>query len=204
RDLSGWDLRGTDLRGANLRGANLQRAQLQNAYLQGANLRGANLEYAKLGGANLKYADLRDVSLQDAKLQGAKLQGANLQGANLQGAKLDGVNLEGANLNGALLFSVPRLCVTGFRGTPEGGVRLARLPFYQDAGLADVAPESRVTARTEDLDLLFNHRNNEGRSVLYEIEHLADGCRAKKQMLMRSVAGELDRLRQGAPLAALI
>ncbi|MFM0610366.1 hypothetical protein PQR05_38505, partial [Paraburkholderia sediminicola] len=65
---------------------------------------------------------------------------------------------------------------------------------------------SRVTARTEDLDLLFNHRNNEGRSVLYDIERLSDGCRAKKQVLMRSVAGELDRLRQKAPdvLAALI
>ncbi|MFM0610030.1 hypothetical protein PQR05_36515 [Paraburkholderia sediminicola] len=82
-------------------------------------------------------------------------------------------------------------------------MRLACLPFYEGADLKDVAPERW---RTEDFDLLFNHRNNEGCSVLYEIEHLADGCRAKKQVLMRSVAGELDMLRQGAPdaLAELI
>ncbi|MFM0610340.1 pentapeptide repeat-containing protein, partial [Paraburkholderia sediminicola] len=159
-----------------------------------------------LSGLDLSGTDLRGANLQDANLEGANLRGANLiyadlQNVNLLNVNLNGVNLEGANLNGAYLFRVSPDCVTSFCGTPEGGMSLISLTYRRN--LKDVRPE---IWRRLDFDLLFNHRNNDGRSVLYDIEHLAEGCRAKKQMLMRSVAGELDMLRQGAPeaLAELI
>ncbi|MFM0610137.1 pentapeptide repeat-containing protein, partial [Paraburkholderia sediminicola] len=194
-NLQGADLQGADLQAAKLQDADLEDAKLLGADLQGANLEGANLEGANLEGANLRGANLRCADLRDVSLQDADLQNANLQNANLQGANLNGVNLEGVNLDDALLFSVPEQCATGLRGTPEGGMSLISLTYR--CNLKDVPPDRW---RTEDLDLLFNHRNNEGCSVLYDIERLSDGGRTKKQVLMRSVAGELDRLRQGAPV----
>ena len=212
-NLQGADLRGARLQSANLRGVNLQGADLQgtelrHAKLHQANLRGANLQHTSLRGAALPGANLQGASLLGANLRGATLQGADLQHANLRDADLERTDLSDADLQGANLEDV-WLSMTALRDANLRNAVLdwrilfrsdvesprALLPTLSEHALkSDVA--SRIRSRTaSDFDVRFNHRNNDGRSVLRNIESIDDRCRPQKQALMRAVIAELDNVR---------
>lgn len=185
--FSGANLRAVDLRGADLSGADLQNANLSNAQMSHINLERANLEGANLSGADLKYGNLRYANLQRAILDAVNLGAAALQGANLVGAELRPIYIESGGLSGVNLDCIESLWELDCRGAvlqlePKDAAELWLKGFFD-----------RET-NPGFIDRRFNHRNNDGRSVLQNIAGLDDSCRPQKVALMTALVGRLDAI----------
>ncbi len=209
-----------DLRGANLQGANLREVDLRGASLRGANLRGADLGGANLHSADLREVELQGLDLSEVELGQANLRGANLRDAQLREAKLRGADLRKANLCGVSLHPKEAAVaqvrgsvgtalpfrVDGARVTLPGELALRLLlsgesmaTVQWEESSADPKALQRfldplLSALYEDgslMDLAFNHRDHDGRSVLASLHSMDARHASTKAALMQQLCGFL-------------
>ena len=206
-DLRDADLRGIDFQ--NLHGITIENIELPLAKLACAKLRGAKLDGCS--NVSLQYADLQGITRQeldallscsnnDRNLQRANMQQAKLAYINLNDSHLIAADLYQANLEYAKLYQV-NLMYANLEATNLRYARLHHVWLYGaklsgcDLWGAQItlAPSEVDYSDTQYRNLLLNHFENNGLSLLTTIETIDNRHANIKISLMSQVIDGLIR-----------
>jgi hypothetical protein len=143
--------------------------------------------------------DLQGADLQERYPPGANLQGVNLQdlrGVDLRGFSLGGAKLDFDKLQGAKLDVTPELAVSIVFSRDADLTGTGLFMSTEGGGSCQQYVKKRMSTWKEAVfDLLFDHRNNNGRGALKNIAALDESCRDTKRALMHAMVGGLDGAR---------